>query len=66
MTCIIGTKKITVVDNFLPDYLFTKLSKYLEGYERAFPLCKSQCGKIISSIEKSFSKTYVPEVVLAI
>ena len=29
MTCIIGTKKITVVDNFLPDYLFTKLSKYL-------------------------------------
>ncbi len=31
---------------------WTKLSKYLEGYERAFPLCKSQCGKIISSIEK--------------
>ena len=31
---------------------WSKLSKYLEGYERSFPLCKSQCGKIVSSIEK--------------
>ena len=31
---------------------WNKLSKYLEGYERSFPLCKSQCGKIVSSIEK--------------
>ncbi len=29
MTCITGTKQITVIDNFLPDYIFTKLSKYL-------------------------------------
>ena len=31
---------------------WSKLSKYLEGYERSFSLCKSQCGKIVSSIEK--------------
>ena len=31
---------------------WNKLSKYLEGYERSFSLCKSQCGKIVSSIEK--------------
>ena len=23
-----------------------------KGYERSFKLCKSQCGKIVSSIEK--------------
>ena len=31
---------------------WSKLSKYLEGYERAFSLCKSQCGKLLSSREK--------------
>ena len=31
---------------------WNKLSKYLEGYGRSFSLCKSQCGKIVSSIEK--------------
>ena len=31
---------------------WSKLASYLEGYERSFPLCKSQCGKIVSSIEK--------------
>jgi MoaA/NifB/PqqE/SkfB family radical SAM enzyme len=29
-----------------------KLNSYLQGYERAFPLCKSQCGKLLSSREK--------------
>ena len=28
-----------------------KLNLYLQGYERAFPLCKSQCGKLLSSRE---------------
>lgn len=31
---------------------WTKLQQYLQGYERSFKLCKSQCGKIVSSIEK--------------
>ena len=34
------------------DY-WTKLQNYLKGYDRSFSLCKSQCGKIISSIEKT-------------
>ena len=33
------------------DY-WNKLQNYLQGYERSFKLCKSQCGKLISSIEK--------------
>ena len=33
------------------DY-WSKLQNFLQGYERAFPLCKSQCGKIVSSREK--------------
>ena len=33
------------------DY-WNKLQDYLKGYERSFKLCKSQCGKLISSIEK--------------
>lgn len=32
---------------------WTKLQQYLQGYERSFKLCKSQCGKIVSSIEKT-------------
>ena len=35
-----------------------KLSKFLNGYERSFSLCKSQCGKIISSIEKTEENLY--------
>ena len=31
---------------------WNKLNSYLQGYERAFPLCKSQCGKLLSSREK--------------
>ena len=34
------------------DY-WTKLQNYLKGYDRSFKLCKSQCGKIVSSIEKT-------------
>ena len=34
------------------DY-WNKLQTFLSGYERSFSLCKSQCGKIVSSIEKT-------------
>jgi len=34
------------------DY-WSKLQQYLQGYDRSFKLCKSQCGKIVSSIEKT-------------
>ena len=34
------------------DY-WNKLQKYLSGYERSFALCKSQCGRLISSREKT-------------
>ena len=29
-----------------------KLQTYLKGYDRSFPICRQQCGKIISSREK--------------
>ena len=29
-----------------------KLQQFLQGYDRSFSLCKSQCGKIVSSREK--------------
>ena len=32
---------------------WTKLQQFLQGYDRSFKLCKSQCGKIVSSIEKT-------------
>ena len=32
---------------------WNKLQTFLTGYERSFQLCKSQCGKIVSSIEKT-------------
>ena len=32
---------------------WNKLQTFLSGYERSFQLCKSQCGKIVSSIEKT-------------
>ena len=38
-----------------------KLSKYLEGYERSFSLCKGQCGKIVSSVEKIEENLYTGE-----
>ena len=31
---------------------WNKLKLYLQGYDRSSSLCKSQCGKIVSSIEK--------------
>jgi MoaA/NifB/PqqE/SkfB family radical SAM enzyme len=31
---------------------WNKLQQFLQGYDRSFKLCKSQCGKIVSSIEK--------------
>lgn len=31
---------------------WTKLQQFLQGYDRSFKLCRSQCGKIVSSIEK--------------
>ena len=31
---------------------WNKLNKYLDSYERSFPICKSQCGKLLSSREK--------------
>ena len=31
---------------------WNKLNLYLQGYDRAFPLCQSQCGKLSSSREK--------------
>jgi len=31
---------------------WNKLQQFLQGYDRSFNLCKSQCGKIVSSIEK--------------
>ena len=32
--------------------LSNKLKSYLQGYDRSFKLCKSQCGKLLSSREK--------------
>ena len=43
------------------DY-WNKLEKYLQGYERSFKLCKSQCGKIVSSIEKTEENLKTGEV----
>jgi hypothetical protein len=31
---------------------WNKLQSYLQGYDRSFSICKSQCGKILSSREK--------------
>jgi MoaA/NifB/PqqE/SkfB family radical SAM enzyme len=31
---------------------WNKLQQFLQGYDRSFKLCQSQCGKIVSSIEK--------------
>lgn len=32
---------------------WNKLQQFLQGYDRSFKLCKAQCGKIVSSIEKT-------------
>lgn len=31
---------------------WNKLKQYLQGYDRSFKICKSQCGKVLSSREK--------------
>ena len=41
---------------------WSKLSKYLEGYERSFSLCKSQCGKIVSSMQKKEENLITGEI----
>lgn len=41
------------LDTILDYNYWTKLRSFLQGYERSFKLCKSQCGKIVSSIEKT-------------
>lgn len=44
------------------DYTYwDKLQKFLQGYERSFKLCKSQCGKIVSSIEKTEENLFTGE-----
>jgi MoaA/NifB/PqqE/SkfB family radical SAM enzyme len=41
------------LDTILDYNYWSKLRQFLQGYERSFKLCKSQCGKIVSSIEKT-------------
>lgn len=41
------------IEKILKYSYWNKLSNYLSGYDRSFSLCKSQCGKLISSIEKT-------------
>ena len=45
------------------DY-WNKLRNFLEGYERSFSLCKSSCGKIVSSIEKTEENLKTGETVV--
>lgn len=41
------------IEDILGKYQYwDKLTSYLQGYERSFNICKSQCGKIVSSSEK--------------
>ena len=40
------------IEQILNYSYWDKLRNFLQGYERSFKLCKSQCGKIVSSIEK--------------
>jgi MoaA/NifB/PqqE/SkfB family radical SAM enzyme len=42
----------TPIEQILEYNYWNKLQQYLQGYDRSFKLCKSQCGKIVSSIEK--------------
>ena len=41
------------IEKILSYNYWNKLQSFLQGYERSFKLCKSQCGKIVSSIEKT-------------
>jgi MoaA/NifB/PqqE/SkfB family radical SAM enzyme len=41
------------LDKILEYGYWNKLQQYLKGYDRSFAICKSQCGKIVSSIEKT-------------
>ena len=40
------------IEDILNYKYWNKLDQYLQGYDRSFKLCKSQCGKIVSSREK--------------
>ena len=40
------------MEKILSYQYWNKLQQFLQGYDRSFSLCKSQCGKIVSSIEK--------------
>jgi len=40
------------LEKILSYQYWSKLQQFLQGYDRSFSLCKSQCGKIVSSIEK--------------
>lgn len=44
---------ITPLEKILEYSYWNKLRTYLQGYDRSFKLCKSQCGNIVSSIEKT-------------
>jgi len=41
------------IEKILASNYWDKLDQYLQGYDRAFTLCQNQCGKIVSSIEKT-------------
>ena len=45
------------------DY-WNKLQQFLQGYDRSFSLCKSQCGKIVSSREKTEEDLKTGEITL--
>ncbi len=40
------------IEEIISSQYWEKLRSYLQGYDRSFPICKSQCGKVISSREK--------------
>lgn len=44
--------KKTPIEKILSYQYWEKLRAYLQGYDRSFSLCKSQCGKMLSSREK--------------
>jgi len=51
------------LENILEYNYWNKLGQYLQGYDRSFPLCKSQCGKIVSSIEKTEENLITGDIV---
>ena len=42
-------KRPVVFIKYVDGFYEMKLRNFLEGYERSFTLCKSQCGKIVTS-----------------